>query len=133
VRAQVSCKLLLLQRTGELKAAHREAMAHTQAKADFLASVSHELRTPLHSVAGFTELIGGNVQSISAALSEAKAALASGDLSGVARFIDAAQQSSNESEAQVRHVLSGARILSSIVNDVLDLSQINAGKLEVCL
>lgn len=70
-------------------------------KSTFLANMSHEIRTPLNSIIGFTDL-----------------ALSSDDLSGENReYLSKARQSS--------------RLLLSLINDILDLSKIEAGQLEI--
>ncbi len=72
-------------------------------KADFLASMSHELRTPLNSIIGFTDLI----------LKNSKQPLAAQQRSGLEK------------------VLRNARNLLQLINDVLDISKIEAGRMTV--
>ncbi len=82
---------------------------------------------------GFAELIAGNVRALELQLREGSAAVAS-ETPGhesVAAALTAASTTAASLIEQVGHVLSAGRILSSIVNDVLDLSKINEGKLEV--
>ncbi len=74
-----------------------------QAKAQFVANVSHELRTPLNMIIGFSEMI---TQSSSARGANIPPAL----------------------KADLAVVLRNAEHLSSLINDVLDLSQIEAGR-----
>ena len=86
-----------------LSEANRALTAASKAKSEFLANVSHELRTPLNSVIGFSELLTDpNV----------------GDLSPRQR----------EFLSDIRD--SGEHLLA-LINDILDLSKIEAGKLEV--
>ena len=80
-----------------------EAEAANLAKSRFLASMSHELRTPLNSIIGFSELI------CAGAAGDKKAA-------EYARFINQ----------------SGSHLLS-LINEILDLSQIEAGKRELSI
>jgi YD repeat-containing protein len=95
---------LELAEAGRLKASRqaeeqaRRAEASAGAKAEFLANMSHELRTPLTSIIGFTRL--------------------------------AAQQSdlSEETRAYVDRVAEASRALLCTVNDILDLSRLEAGK-----
>lgn len=79
------------------------AEAANRAKDDFLGRVSHELRTPLHAVLGFTELIN------------------SGSLGAV----------NEQMEDVLGDVLSSARHLLAIVNDLLNISGISAGKVSL--
>jgi signal transduction histidine kinase len=93
----------LAQRTAELERANEELRWTTEAKDRFFASMSHELRTPLNSVLGYHSLL---LEGVVGALSpEARA------------FLERAQRST--------------RTLLHLVNDVLDLSKLQAGKLEL--
>ncbi|WP_437821588.1 AAA family ATPase [Sorangium sp. So ce1078] len=90
---------LVEERTAELKAAKEAADAASRAKSDFLASMSHELRTPLNGILGYAQILER--------------------LGGLSpRHLRAVQiiQSSGE------HLL-------TLINDVLDLAKIEAGKL----
>jgi PAS domain S-box-containing protein len=87
----------------ELKTRHEEAERLNQLKSEFMASISHELRTPLHTIIGFAEL-----------LSEESA----GPL--------------NEKQRRfVGHIQTDSEHLLGLINDVLDLSRIEAGGLVV--
>jgi signal transduction histidine kinase len=87
----------------QLVAARKQAEAANQAKSEFLSNMSHELRTPLNHIIGFTELVvDGHA----------------GDL--------APQQAD-----YLGDVLSSSRHLLALVNDVLDLSKVEAGHLEL--
>jgi signal transduction histidine kinase len=93
------------QRTAELEERSRALVLASRHKSDFLANISHELRTPLNAILGFNELILGGVY---------------GDL-----------------PADVRRPLtdigkSGKHLLR-LINDVLDLSKIEAGRMELAL
>ena len=77
------------------------AVEASRAKSDFLASMSHELRTPLNAVIGYSELIEE----------------------------DMAQRGLDTSVADVQRVQTAARHLLSLIDEVLDLSKIEAGKL----
>lgn len=92
---------LVRQRTSQLEAAKEEAEAASQAKSAFLTSVSHELRTPLNSILGYTQIMA-----------------ASADLPERHREHLGVMQSSAE------HLL-------DLINDLLDLSKVQAGKLEL--
>ncbi|MDI3284113.1 AAA family ATPase [Polyangium sp. 15x6] len=87
------------QRTAELVAAKEAADGANRAKSDFLSSMSHELRTPLNSILGYAQVLG--------------------KLSGL-------PPKAAES-ARIIHT-AGTHLLS-LINDVLDLAKIEAGKL----
>lgn len=89
--------------TAELEARHKEAERLNQLKSEFIASVSHELRTPLHTIIGFAELLGEE---------------------GVGSL--------NEKQRRfVHHIQTDSEHLLGLINDVLDLSRIEAGGLVV--
>jgi signal transduction histidine kinase len=81
----------------------QQARAANQAKSEFLANMSHELRTPLNHVIGFTELVADKRV---------------GDLNEV-------------QEEYLTDVLQSSRHLLSLINDVLDLAKVEAGKMEL--
>ncbi len=85
----------------ELAEARRQAEAASRAKSEFLATMSHEIRTPLNGVLGLARLLQDPAT-------------------------EAAQR-----ERYVGHLVQSAAQLSGIVSDVLDLSKIEAGRLEL--
>src|SRR5436853_2252429 len=87
----------------ELELQNREVQRATQLKSQFLASMSHELRTPLNAIIGFSDLLAE------------KTAGSLNDKQG--RFVG--------------HVRDGARHLLQLINDILDLSKIESGLLEL--
>jgi signal transduction histidine kinase len=91
------------ERTRELAAAKDRAESADRLKSAFLAAMSHELRTPLNSVIGFTGIL---LQEIPGKLNE-------------------------EQQKQLGMVQRSARHLLSLINDVLDISKIEAGELTV--
>jgi signal transduction histidine kinase/CheY-like chemotaxis protein len=94
----------LARLTDRLKALQRVAEEARQAKAEFVANVSHELRTPLNMIIGFTEIIARSPQVYGAKLPPA-----------LMTDIAAIQRNSQH--------------LANLVNDVLDLSQVEAGRM----
>jgi signal transduction histidine kinase len=90
-------------RTEELQTALVAARAADRTKSAFLATMSHELRTPLNSIIGFTGII----------------------LQGLAGPLNP------EQARQLGMVRSSARHLLELINDVLDISRIEAGELEL--
>jgi len=91
------------ERTHELAVAKDQAEAADRMKSAFLASMSHELRTPLNSIIGFTSLL----------------------VSGVVGTLNP------EQEKQLSLVRKSGHHLLRLINDVLDISRIEAGKVEV--
>jgi signal transduction histidine kinase len=87
----------------ELSAAKERAEAADRLKSAFLATMSHELRTPLNSIIGFTGIL----------------------LQGLAGPLNLEQRT------QLGMVQASARHLLALINDVLDISKIEAGELKV--
>jgi signal transduction histidine kinase/HAMP domain-containing protein len=90
------------EREESLRRATREAEAANASKSRFLANMSHELRTPLNAIIGFSEIIAGQFF---------------GEL-GNARYLDYSHD-----------ILRSGRHLLAVINDVLDLSRSEAGKM----
>jgi signal transduction histidine kinase/CheY-like chemotaxis protein len=87
----------------ELGRLYRDLETASRHKSEFLASMSHELRTPLNAIIGFSEVLGEEMF---------------GPL--------------NERQADyVNDILTSGRHLLSLINDILDLSKIEAGKMEL--
>src|SRR5438270_1204557 len=111
-RKQVEDRLRAIQEqyTAELAAKNQQLEARNldveranRLKSEFLASMSHELRTPLHTIIGFSELL---TEEMEGPLNEKQK-----------RFMG--------------HILQDSRHLLELINDILDLSRIEAGRLEL--
>ena len=89
----------------QLKQANIHLQEMDRLKSIFLASMSHELRTPLNSIIGFTGVI----------------------LMGIAGEVN------EEQRKQLTMVKNSANHLLSLINDILDISKIEAGKVELSL
>jgi signal transduction histidine kinase len=89
----------------ELRITQGRAEAATRAKSDFLASMSHELRTPLNAIILYSELLQEQ----------------------------AADQNDEQSIVDLQRIQSAGRHLLDLINGILDLSKIEAGKMAVSL
>ncbi|MFC5344756.1 hybrid sensor histidine kinase/response regulator [Brevundimonas staleyi] len=101
----------IAERTQELRLAleasdeqAKAVAAASQAKSDFLAGMSHELRTPLNAVIGFAELM---------------------------RMNEAAEPLTRRQSQAVEQILGSGQHLLSLIEEVLDLARIEAGKLSM--
>ncbi len=93
----------LTAKNEQLEARNLEIEQANRLKDEFLASMSHELRTPLHTIIGFSELL---TEQLEGPLNEKQH-----------RFIG--------------HILQDARHLLNLINEVLDISKIESGRLEL--
>jgi signal transduction histidine kinase/uncharacterized membrane protein affecting hemolysin expression len=98
-------EIRVAERTAELAVAMEKAKEADRIKSAFMASMSHELRTPLNSIIGFTGIL---LQQLAGPINE-------------------------EQGKQMRMVQNSARHLLDLINDVLDISKIEAGQLELSL
>ena len=94
---------LVKERTVELDKAKIIAEEANKAKSDFLANMSHEIRTPLSTIIGFSELL----------YDEMKGPL------------------NDDQKKYLGYVISSGQHLLSLINDILDLSKVEAGKMEL--
>jgi signal transduction histidine kinase len=86
----------------ELRRAAKEAERAGAAKGDFLAKISHELRTPLNAVIGYSEML-----------------------------LEDMSENDKHTAGDIQKIHSAGHFLLKLVNEVLDLSKIEAGKMEV--
>src|SRR5260221_3250836 len=87
----------------QLEVRNREVERATHLKSEFLASMSHELRTPLNAIIGFSDLL----------------------------YEQTAGQLNDKQKRFVHHIKQGSTHLLQLINDILDLSKIEAGQLEI--
>ena len=102
-KRQRELALLVEERTRELDDARLQAEGSNRAKTEFLANMSHELRTPMNAIIGFSEVLEDQYF---------------GPLSPKQR-------------EHVANILSSARHLLSLINDILDLAKVEAGRMEL--
>jgi signal transduction histidine kinase/DNA-binding response OmpR family regulator len=93
------------RRTEELKHAMEAAEAANQAKSGFLANMSHELRTPMNAIIGYSEML----------------------------MEDAEDDGNVEVAEDLKKIHSAGTHLLSLINDVLDLAKIEAGRMDILL
>lgn len=90
------------KQASELVVAKEKAESATRAKSEFLANMSHEIRTPMNAIIGFSELLKRK------------------------------RKGSNAKQVDyIDSIISSSKDLLTIINDILDLSKIEAGKLEI--
>ncbi len=104
------------ERTQELRNANEKLQELDKAKSDFLSMVSHELRTPLTSVLGFTKIIKKRCEEM----------IFPHIATGNSKTIKAVEQVKNNIDI----IISEGERLTNLINDVLDLAKIEAGKIE---
>ncbi len=94
-------KRLMARRSAFARAARARAQAASRAKSEFLATMSHEIRTPLNSILGFASLLG------------------------------ATEQLSEDGRRRVDLIAGAGDSLVTLVNDILDFSRLEAGRIQL--
>jgi len=93
----------LQEMNSELVIARDKALSASQAKSSFLANMSHELRTPLNAIVGYSELLAENAQ----------------------------EREETEMSNDLGQILLAAMQLLSLIDDILDLSKIEAERIDM--
>lgn len=96
---------MVAERTIELLKAKHVAERASTAKTDFLASMSHELRTPLNAVIGYSEIL----------------------------MEEAEERDDGSARGDLEKIHTAGKHILALINDILDLSKIEAGKMEVAV
>ena len=104
-RRQLEAQLLAAQENyiRELELRNREAEHANQLKTEFLSNMSHELRSPLHTIIGFAELL----------------------------IEESVGQLNEKQKRFINHMHTDSLHLLDLINDLLDLNKIEAGRLEL--
>ncbi|GAA3407697.1 response regulator [Paenibacillus hodogayensis] len=100
-----SLEELVRERTSELAKARDEAVEASLIKSQFLANMSHELRTPLNAIIGYSEML----------------------------IEDATDAGDSRTAGDLEKINGAGKHLLALINDILDLSKIEAGKMEMFL
>jgi signal transduction histidine kinase/DNA-binding response OmpR family regulator len=95
----------LEQKNAELEIEREKAYEANQSKSQFLANMSHELRTPLNAIIGYSEMLEEELHEVNDT-----------------RYVD-----------DILKINSAGKHLLSLINDILDLSKVEAGKMNVFL
>ena len=113
----------LVRSQAELAEARDEALAASRAKSAFLANMSHELRTPLNAIIGYTEMLQEEATEL-----------------GLAQIIplappceDRGLTKTGDYSGDLAKIRTAGHHLLDLINDILDLSKIEAGKMDLYL
>lgn len=94
---------MVKERTAQLEKAHDEAIKANRIKSQFLANMSHELRTPLNAIIGYSEMLMEEAEEL-----------------GEQTFVE-----------DLGKIGKSGRHLLSLINDILDISKIEEGKMDI--
>ncbi len=104
-RIQDKLERRVAERTAELAIARDQALEASRTKSAFLANMSHELRTPLNAIIGYSEIL----------------------------FDESIEKANKVAAYDLRRITNAGNQLLELINSVLDLSKIEAGKMELHL
>lgn len=113
---QVVSQLELRLRLDHLRTTQAQLIQSEQMKTDFISTVSHELRTPLTSVLGFAKLIQKKLEETV--------------LPAVCFDMKKTERTVGQVRENLHIILSEGERLTSLINDLLDITKIEAGKIE---
>jgi signal transduction histidine kinase/DNA-binding response OmpR family regulator len=103
----------LEQRHHELQLLMEAAESANQAKSQFLANMSHELRTPMNAIIGYSEMLMDEAQDMAS--------------------LSALPEVESVFVPELKKITAAGRHLLALINDILDLSKIEAGKMDLYL
>jgi len=101
----LSTDITTRKKAEEIRIENERLLISNRSKSEFIANMSHELRTPLNSIIGFSELMQKKI---------------GGELT-------------YKQERYVENVLTSSKFLLNLINDILDLSKVEAGKIELII
>jgi len=105
ITAEHEAEIKILEANSQLALARDQALEASRAKSRFLANMSHELRTPMNAIIGYSEML----------------------------LEEADEQDMEEMVPDIKNINMAGKHLLALINDILDLSKIEAGKMEIRL
>lgn len=101
----LSTDITARKKAEDIRIENERLLISNRSKSEFIANMSHELRTPLNSIIGFSELLKKKIR---------------GELN-------------KKQERYVENVLNSSKFLLNLINDILDISKVEAGKIELII